>query len=77
MGFFALQQLRFEFVFGLVDSESVPESDGEVGHNTASSGIRRPDGWTSLAVFRSLQQLHLRSLGRILAKWKPSTRSNR
>ena len=29
----------FEFVFGLVDLEFVPESDREVGHNTASSLI--------------------------------------
>ena len=38
-GLFCSAAAAFVFVFGLVDLDSVNESDGEVGHNTASSLI--------------------------------------
>ena len=63
-----------EFVFDLVGLEFVPESDREVGlthrqwPDRGYRGIRRPDGWTSLAVFRSLQQRCTSDLGTLGTK---------
>ena len=52
----AAAALNYDVV--LVERNSVLDDGWEVGHHTDRGyRIRRPDGWTSLAVCRSLQQL--------------------